>query len=68
VGRSATIDGATARDGGTGRLVFVKVRHGLRRNGAAVPALVAFHDIVNVTVVEGHPGRVVHGPLVATLR
>jgi 3-methylfumaryl-CoA hydratase len=99
--------------------VFVKVRHELRCNGAADPAIVEFHDIVYrdakrpgdvepppqaapdapawqrvivpddvllfrysaltfnghrihydrryVTEVEGYPGLVVHGPLIATL-
>jgi 3-methylfumaryl-CoA hydratase len=99
--------------------VFVKVRHEVRCNGAADPAIVEFHDIVYrearkpgdvdpppqpaergapwrreivpddvllfrysaltfnghrihydrryVTQVEGYPGLVVHGPLIATL-
>jgi 3-methylfumaryl-CoA hydratase len=99
--------------------VFVKVRHEVRCNGAAEPALVEFHDIVYreaqragdvappptkaaagapwqreivpddvllfrysaltfnghrihydrkyVTEVEGYPGLIVHGPLIATL-
>ena len=34
------------QEGRTGKLVFVKVRHELRTNGAAGPALVEFHDIV----------------------
>jgi 3-methylfumaryl-CoA hydratase len=117
--RTSTIDGVTHKSGRTGALVFVKVRHELRCNGAAEPALVEFHDIVYrearppgepeprpapapadapwqrvwlpddvllfrysaltfnghrihydrryVTEVEGYPGLVVHGPLIATL-
>ena len=119
VARSSTIDGVTTKEGRTGKLVFVKVRHELRCNGAAEPSLVEFHDIVYrearrpgdiepppraapenaawqreivpddvllfrysaltfnghrihydrryVTEVEGYPGLVVHGPLIATL-
>jgi 3-methylfumaryl-CoA hydratase len=106
------------KQGRTGTLVFVKVRHEVRCNGAADPALVEFHDIVYrdagarrpgaaapggtrrrawqreivpddvllfrysaltfnghrihydrryVTEVEGYPGLIVHGPLIATL-
>src|SRR5712671_1940891 len=117
--RTSTIDDVTAKEGRTGKLVFVKVRHELRCNGAAEPALVEFHDIVYreaqrpddvppppqkatvdapwqreivpddvllfrysaltfnghrihydrkyVTEVEGYPGLIVHGPLIATL-
>ena len=117
--RTSTIDDVTAKDGRTGPLVFVKVRHELRCNDAAEPALVEFHDIVYreakkptdvepppqkapegapwqreivpddvllfrysaltfnghrihydrryVTEVEGYPGLIVHGPLIATL-
>ena len=109
----------TVKEGRTGPLVFVKVRHELRCNDAAEAALVEFHDIVYreaqqpgdvapppqaapegtvwrrtivpddvllfrysaltfnghrihydrryVTEVEGYPGLVVHGPLIATL-
>ena len=109
----------TTKEGRTGTLVFVKVRHELRCNDAAEPALVEFHDIVYreakrpddvapppqaaptgaawqreivpddvllfrysaltfnghrihydrryVTEVEGYPGLIVHGPLIATL-
>jgi 3-methylfumaryl-CoA hydratase len=119
VARTSTIAGVTPKQGRTGQLVFVKVRHELRCNGAAEPALVEFHDIVYreakkptdvepspvaaptgaawqrrlvpddvllfrysaltfnghrihydrhyVTAVEGYPGLVVHGPLIATL-
>jgi 3-methylfumaryl-CoA hydratase len=117
--RVSTIDSVTRKDGRTGPLVFVKVRHEVHCNGAADAALVEFHDIVYrdakqpgdvepppqqapqdapwqrqvvpddvllfrysaltfnghrihydrryVTEVEGYPGLIVHGPLVATL-
>jgi 3-methylfumaryl-CoA hydratase len=119
VARTSTIADVTSKDGRSGRLVFVKVRHELRCNGAVDPALVEFHDIVYraarqpgdvepppvpaptgapwqreivpddvllfrysaltfnghrihydrkyVTEVEGYPGLIVHGPLIATL-
>jgi 3-methylfumaryl-CoA hydratase len=118
VERTSTIADVTSRQGRTGPLVFVKVRHELRCNGAADAALVEFHDIVYreakqpgdveppptpaptgdwqrevvpddvllfrysaltfnghrihydrryVTQVEGYPGLIVHGPLIATL-
>src|SRR5205085_4202174 len=119
VARTSTIAGVTSKEGRTGKLVFVKVRHELRCNDAADPALVEFHDIVYreaqgpndvaappqlaptgaawqrsivpddvllfrysaltfnghrihydrryVTEVEGYPGPIVHGPLIATL-
>jgi 3-methylfumaryl-CoA hydratase len=119
VERTSTIDDVTAKEGRTGKLVFVKVRHEVRCNEAAEPALVEFHDIVYrdaqgpddvvslpqaapaeaawrrqivpddvllfrysaltfnghrihydrqyVTQVEGYPGLIVHGPLIATL-
>ncbi len=119
VARTSTIVDVTQKEGRTGALVFVKVRHELRCNGAADPALVEFHDIVYreakrrtdvepppvaastgaawqrtvvpddvllfrysaltfnghrihydrkyVTEVEGYPGLIVHGPLIATL-
>ena len=119
VERRSTIDDVTTKEGRTGKLVFVKVRHELRCNGASDPAIVEFHDIVYreakrstdieppptkatdgaawqreivpddvllfrysaltfnghrihydrkyVTEVEGYPGLIVHGPLIATL-
>ncbi len=119
VARTSTIADVTTKQGRTGTLVFVKVRHELRCNEAADPALVEFHDIVYrearrptdvepppqaatagapwqreivpddvllfrysaltfnghrihydrkyVTEVEGYPGLIVHGPLIATL-
>jgi 3-methylfumaryl-CoA hydratase len=116
--RTSTIDDVTVKQGRTGQLVFVKVRHELRCNGDADAAIVEFHDIVYrdakqpgdvepppvaapkgewqreivpddvllfrysaltfnghrihydrkyVTEVEGYPGLIVHGPLIATL-
>ena len=118
VTRTSTIDDVRMKEGRSGQLVFVKVRHELRCHGAADPALVEFHDIVYraakqpgdiepapqpaaqgawhqmvvpddvllfrysaltfnghrihydrryVTEVEGYPGLIVHGPLIATL-
>jgi 3-methylfumaryl-CoA hydratase len=118
VERKSTIADVTIKEGRTGKLVFVKVRHELRCNGAADPAVIEFHDIVYrdakkpgdvdppptaatkgawqreivpddvllfrysaltfnghrihydrqyVTQVEGYPGLIVHGPLIATL-
>ena len=119
VTRVSTIDNVTEKSGRTGELVFVRVRHELRREGDAALALTEFHDIVYrdhakpgdappvpqpapasaawekrwvpddvllfrysaltfnghrihydrryVTEVEGYPGLIVHGPLIATL-
>jgi 3-methylfumaryl-CoA hydratase len=118
VERTSTIADVTTKEGRTGALVFVKVRHEVRRNGESDPAIVEFHDIVYrdarkpgdvdppptaaaqgewqrtivpddvllfrysaltfnghrihydrqyVTQVEGYPGLIVHGPLIATL-
>ncbi len=119
VARTSTISGVSAKSGRSGRLVFVRVRHELRANGAVDAALVEHHDIVYrearqvgevapqpqraatgaawqrelvadevllfrysaltfnghrihydrsyATGVEGYPGLVVHGPLIATL-
>ncbi|MDZ7589413.1 MAG: MaoC family dehydratase N-terminal domain-containing protein [Rubrivivax sp.] len=119
VERLSTIEDVTSKTGRSGALVFVKVRHELRCNGAVEPALLEWHDIVYreaqqpgaavpppqpaprgadwereivpddvllfrysaltfnghrihydrhyVTAIEGYPGLVVHGPLVATL-
>lgn len=119
VTRTSTIADVVQKDGRTGPLVFVKVRHELHCNGAAEPAIVELHDIVYrearragdvepppvaaergapwqrtvvpddvllfrysaltfnghrihydrqyVTQVEGYPGLIVHGPLIATL-
>ncbi len=117
--RTSTIHDVTQKSGRTGTLVFVRVRHEIRRDGEADIALTEFHDIVYreapkpddvppppksapatsawerqwipddvllfrysaltfnghrihydrryVKEVEGYPGLVVHGPLVATL-
>jgi 3-methylfumaryl-CoA hydratase len=117
--RTSTIEDVTTKEGRSGKLVFVKVRHDLRCNDADAPAIVEFHDIVYreakratdidpppqaapdgatwqrdvvpddvllfrysaltfnghrihydrryVTGIEGYPGLVVHGPLIATL-
>jgi 3-methylfumaryl-CoA hydratase len=117
--RRSTIADVTEKSGRTGRLVFVKVRHEIRRHDESDIALTEFHDIVYrdaatkddvapppkatsatstwerkwipddvllfrysaltfnghrihydrryVTEVEGYPGLIVHGPMVATL-
>jgi 3-methylfumaryl-CoA hydratase len=116
--RTSTIDDVTIKQGRSGNLVFVKVRHEFAQSGQAA-ALVEEHDIVYrdaptpgapapaptdapanaqfsraikadevllfrysaltfnghrihydrayVTQVEGYPGLIVHGPLIATL-
>ena len=46
VARTSTIADVSSKEGRTGKLVFVKVRHELRCNAAAEPAIVEFHDIV----------------------
>lgn len=117
--RTSVIESVSAKDGRSGPLVFVTVRHEICRAGDAEPALVEHHDIVYrgeshpgeagpppqpapvdaawrrevvpddvllfrysaltfnghrihydrryCTGVEGYPGLVVHGPLIATL-
>jgi 3-methylfumaryl-CoA hydratase len=117
--RTSTIHDVTEKTGRTGPLVFVKVRHEIRRAGEEAKLLTEFHDIVYreapkpgeaapapvtapasatwerewvpddvllfrysaltfnghrihydrkyVTEVEGYPGLVVHGPMLATL-
>ena len=117
--RTSTIVDVKEKSGRTGSLIFVKVRHELRRNGAQAVALSEHHNIVYraaaspddvapppqaapaqwawerkivpddvllfrysaltfnghrihydrkyVTEVEGYPGLIVHGPLIATL-
>ncbi len=44
--RTSTIDGVTEKHGRTGALVFVRVRHEIRRDGESAVALTEFHDIV----------------------
>ena len=117
--RTSTILDVQEKSGRSGSLIFVKVRHEIRRNGEADAALTEHHNIVYraapgpddvapapvaapvtpawtlrivpddvllfrysaltfnghrihydrqyVTHVEGYPGLVVHGPLIATL-
>jgi 3-methylfumaryl-CoA hydratase len=118
VERKSTIADVATKEGRTGKLVFVKVRHELSAQGAPDPAIVEYHDIVYreakqagdvdppptaaaqgewqrtivpddvllfrysaltfnghrihydrqyVTQIEGYPGLIVHGPLIATL-
>ena len=119
VARRSTIVDVTKKSGRSGPLVFVKVRHEIRRADEALPALIEFHDLVYrdapaanappppptfapktspwrreitpdpvllfrysaltfnghrihydrryVNEVEGYPGLIVHGPLIATL-
>ena len=119
VSRTSTIERVEAKSGRTGALVFVKVKHEIRRTREAEVAITEFHDIVYraapspeetapaprrapeastwtrewvpddvllfrysaltfnghrihydrryVTEVEGYPGLIVHGPLIATL-
>jgi 3-methylfumaryl-CoA hydratase len=119
VTRTSTIADVAEKSGRSGPLVFVKVRHDIRRDDQPEPAIVEFHDIVYreaprtdepppqptaaplhpawelewvpddvllfrysaltfnghrihydrryVTEVEGYPGLIVHGPLLATL-
>ena len=117
--RTSTIVDVKEKSGRTGSLIFVKVRHEIRRNGSSTVALTEHHNIVYraaagaddvapqpqaaplssawqrtivpddvllfrysaltfnghrihydrqyVTEVEGYPGLIVHGPLIATL-
>jgi len=117
--RVSTIADVTGKTGRTGPLVFVKVRHEIRRDNEPEVAITEFHDIVYreapkpddvapppkqapasstwerkwipdavllfrysaltfnghrihydrryVSEVEGYPGLIVHGPLIATL-
>lgn len=117
--RVSTIESIAQKQGRTGLLVFVRVRHEIQREPESAPALVEHHDIVYrdlarpgdpeppgrpaparaswsrtwtpddvllfrysaltfnghrihydrryVTSVEGYPGLIVHGPLIATL-
>jgi 3-methylfumaryl-CoA hydratase len=119
INRTSSVADVTEKSGRSGALVFVKVRHQIRKQGTDAPAITEFHDIVYreapqpgaveappraapaaatwertvvpddvllfrysaltfnghrihydrryVTEVEGYPGLVVHGPLLATL-
>jgi 3-methylfumaryl-CoA hydratase len=44
--RTSTIDGVTEKRGRTGTLVFVRVRHEIRRDGESALAVTEFHDMV----------------------
>lgn len=46
VSRTSVIADVTEKSGRSGPLVFVRVRHEVRRDGEAGPALTEFHDIV----------------------
>ena len=46
IARTSTIDDVTTKEGRSGALVFVRVRHEVRCNDAADAALLEFHDIV----------------------
>jgi 3-methylfumaryl-CoA hydratase len=46
VARTSTIEDVSTKEGRTGPLVFVKVRHEVRCNGHTDASLVEFHDIV----------------------
>jgi 3-methylfumaryl-CoA hydratase len=61
--RVSTIDEVTEKTGRTGALVFVKVRHEVRRQGDADVALTEFHDIVYREAPK--PGDVVPPPRAA---
>jgi 3-methylfumaryl-CoA hydratase len=98
--RTSQVKSVSSKDGATGPLVFVTVRHELAQPGAAAPApkmappdaeaawsrtitpdpVLLFrysaltfnghrihYDRSYVTEVEGYPGLIVHGPLIATL-
>ncbi len=44
--RTSTIESITTKNGHSGHLIFIKIRHELRTNEMAEPALVEFQDIV----------------------
>mgnify|MGYP003351896112 CR=1 FL=1 len=44
--RTSTIASVSEKSGRSGHLIFVKVRHEIRRNGSAAVALTEHHDIV----------------------
>lgn len=61
--RTSTIAGVTEKTGRTGQLVFVKVRHDIRRNGEDRVALTEYHDIVYREAAK--PGDVAPPPQAA---
>ncbi len=61
--RTSTIDNVSEKSGRTGPLVFVKVRHEIRRAGEADVALTEFHDIVYREAAQ--PGAVEPPPQAA---
>ncbi len=63
VERTSTIDGVTTKQGRSGKLVFVKVRHELRCNDATDAALVEYHDIVyrEAQEADGHGAAAAEG-------
>ncbi|MFB9126075.1 acyl-CoA dehydrogenase [Paraburkholderia dipogonis] len=63
VRRVSTIDDVTVKEGRTGILVFVKVRHDIFREGYAESAITEFHDLVYRDVKR--PGDVEPAPTAA---
>ncbi|HEV8096589.1 MAG TPA: MaoC family dehydratase N-terminal domain-containing protein [Burkholderiales bacterium] len=61
--RVSKIESVNEKSGRSGRLVFVKVRHEIRANGGAEPALTEFHDIVYREAPK--PGDVIPPPQAA---
>jgi len=46
IARTSRIESVSEKSGRSGQLVFVKVKHEIRANGSAQPALTEIHDIV----------------------
>jgi 3-methylfumaryl-CoA hydratase len=63
VTRTSTIAGINEKTGRSGRLVFVRVGHEIRRNGASEVALTEHHDIVYREAAK--PGDVAPAPTAA---
>jgi 3-methylfumaryl-CoA hydratase len=63
VTRTSTIAGINEKSGRSGRLVFVRVGHEIRRNGSSDVALSEFHDIVYREAAK--PGDVTPTPTAA---
>ena len=61
--RVSKIESVNEKSGRSGRLVFVKVRHEIRANGGAEPALTELHDIVYREAPK--PGDVIPPPQAA---